>query len=558
MDFLFLFLHALEVMALKLFLFIVSGLVVALGQPAWCAECGLLAAIGGYALFWYAIKDEMSTISRFWLGTLWFGLIQAVQLSWFVSHPYLYIWPVYFILVFICGIQFGFINLFTRPGQIQKIWKILGVAGLWTLLEWSRLYLLSGFSWNPVGLALSNLYARQMSSLGGVYLLSFWVIFVNLLLARALFMAQFQKAWKPFVLWGVMGALPFVAGYFMVLHHDSQIKKSTQKPLSALLVQTAFPIEECLNCSSDDLKVYVMGEWRQILRTLHGHKEGRFDLVVLPEFVVPFGTWMPVFPWNQVKNIFEDLWGEGVALQLPPLEEPWARWSGKEWHVSNAFILQGLSNIFHADMVAGLEDAERKETGIEHYNAAIVFEPWDYKVNTRYHKRVLVPMGEYIPFEFCRELALSYGVGGSFTPGKAAVVHAGKNANYGLSICYEETYGDLMRHNKLNGANVLVNLTSDVWYPNSKLTAQHRDHALFRATEGGLPVLRACNTGVTCAIDSVGREVASLGEEEWKQAALPVRLPLYTYPTLFTYTGDSLIMGFSAVMTLFLLLRRNK
>lgn len=545
-------------MALNLFLFFFSSVLVAFGQPAWSPIAGLVASAVGFGLFWYSIRSIEPNRKRFWLGTLWFAIIQCIQLSWFVAHPYLYIWAVYLLLVFLMGIQFGFLTLFTKPKDVSKVWKVIAVACLWTLLEWGRLYVLTGFSWNPVGLALTgNLYALQIASIAGIYGLSFWVILVNLFFFRALLVIN-DRLYRPWIVWGILASLPYILGYAHVAHHDSQIHKGNHKNLSALLVQTAFPIEECLDCPPQEFNSYVLGEWKQILRVLKGHSSGKFDLIVLPEFVVPYGTWAPAFSWTQVKNVFEDLWGRDAVLQLPPLEEPWAQWSGKEWYVTNAFFLQGLSNLFHADIIAGLEDAERKGDVLEHYNAALAFEPWNYNLNTRYEKRVLVPMGEYIPFEFCRELARSYGVGGSFTPGKKAHLFQGKKGKYGLSICYEETYADLMRENKLMGADVLVNLTSDVWYPNSKLTVQHRDHAKLRAPEGGLPLLRACNTGVTCAIDSLGREVATLGEDEWQQAALPVKIPLYTYHTLFTYTGDYLIMGFSAVMTIFLLLRRNK
>ena len=115
-----------------------------------------------------------------------------------------------------------------------------------------------------------------------------------------------------------------------------------------------------------------------------------------------------------------------------------------------------------------------------------------------------------------------------------------------------------MRENKLKGAEFLINLTSDVWYPNSRLTQQHLDHARLRTTEGGLPLLRACNTGITCAIDSLGRTLASFGEEEWKQGALKVEVPLYHYKTPYTLYGDSLILGFSALMTLIFLVKKER
>lgn len=540
----------------QLILYCLSFILVAFGQPAWCWWCGLLAACLGYALFWFALSSVEGNKKRFWIATLWFGLAQAVQLSWLISHPYLYIWGVYFLITFVMGLQFGWLSLFVRPPYIEKIWKIVAIAGFWTCLEWTRLYMLSGFSWNPVGLAMSgSLYPLQLTTIAGVYGLSFWVMFVNLLALRAFFKGY--TGW-PWFFWLTAAAIPYIFGMIHVSYHDSQIQKDPQPKLSALLVQTAFPVEECLNCSPDELKSYVQGEWKQILRVLKEHQSKATDLIVLPEYVVPFGTWAPVFRWSEVRAMILDLYGEEALIQFPPLERPWGHVLQGEWFVTNAFFLQGISNLYNAELIAGAEDADyNKEGKIEHYNAALFFEPWNFEGIKRYEKRVLVPMGEYIPFEFCRQMALDYGIGGSFTPGIEAQVFQGRKARYGPSVCYEETYGDLMRENKRKGASVLVNLTSDVWYPNSLLPQQHRDHAKLRTTEGGLPLLRSCNTGVTCSIDSLGREVDTFGDDEWKQGALHTSISLYNYPTLYSHSGDSLIIGFSGFMTLLLFLRRN-
>ena len=157
-------------------------------------------------------------------------------------------------------------------------------------------------------------------------------------------------------------------------------------------------------------------------------------------------------------------------------------------------------------------------------------------------------MGEYIPFSFAKGLAEAYGLTGSFTHGKEAKVFNGK-IKMGLSICYEETYGHMMRENKHKGAEILLNLTSDIWYPNSRLIYQHFDLARLRTVENGIPLLRACNTGITAGIDSLGRVTAQLGKDgqniEAISDSLRVAVPLYSYNTLYTYYGDWLIVGIS-------------
>ena len=179
----------------------------------------------------------------------------------------------------------------------------------------------------------------------------------------------------------------------------------------------------------------------------------------------------------------------------------------------------------------------------------------------RYEKRVLLPMGEYIPFSFLKDLCARYGVKGSFTQGKEAKVEQTLAGLVAPSICYEETFGGVMREGKLKGAEMLVNLTNDAWYPHSTLSLQHLEHARLRTVEMGVPLVRACNTGITCAIDSFGQTVDILhdhGEVEDVADSLYVEVPKYHYWTLYSLWGDHFILAVSMVGILFALPRKKR
>lgn len=536
----------------EILLAILAWAIVSWGQPAWSLPISIAVALGGYALFWRVLLECPEGKKRFWWGVLWFTAVQLVQLSWFVSHPYIYIYGLWFLFSFLMGLQFGLLCVFIQPAQFKSIFRLAAIAGLGALLEWSRVYFLSGFTWNPSGLALSSsVYALQSAALVGVYGLSFWVYFVNLL---ALKMALELPRLKGVVLWGSAAALPFLYGAV----HLSSIP-SSEKPYKALLVQTAFPVEEIIEFSEPPKFIaYVIDEWKTILRLAKPHAGKPLDLIALPEFTVPLGTYTFVYPYPIVANAFHSIYGSSATPFLPPLEYPYAEKKGDHWFVNNAFWAQGISNYYNAEVAIGLEDVEENPLGTrDYYSSAILFFPRQTLLPSRYEKRVLVPMGEYIPFAFCKKLAESYGIFGSFTPGTSA--KALGDHKLGFSICYEETFSDLMRENKLQGAEILVNLTSDVWYPDSKLPRQHLEHARLRTVENGLPLLRACNTGVTCALDSSGRTVAALPEtDQWLADALYVELPTHTYSTLYSHTGDNLVVAFSFILGLFFLRFRKE
>jgi apolipoprotein N-acyltransferase len=131
-----------------------------------------------------------------------------------------------------------------------------------------------------------------------------------------------------------------------------------------------------------------------------------------------------------------------------------------------------------------------------------------------HHKIHLVPFGEYVPLrEEFPLLARIVGdlVPDDFDPGKHFTVleMQSRPAKLGPLVCFEDTLGDLARRFASLGAQAFVVVTNDGWFLESSGSLQHLRNALFRCVETGLPMIRAANTGITCAIDRNGvvREV---------------------------------------------------
>lgn len=535
-----------------------SLLLVAFGQPAWSWLAGIAAAVVGYALIWRVLLCYEKASHRFWIAAGWYAVVQLIQLSWFISHPYLYIWAVYFLLSFFLALQFGLIGVLITWQRVTQWSGMLLIASLWTLLEWIRLFVFSGFSWNPAGIALTgSLYSLQAASLFGAYGLTFWVMFVNLL---------FLRAWgRPVAVSLAIfaAALPYIYGAIHLNIRSAEMEKyheakGSESTFAAMLVQPAFPVEEALGITDPSIFLsYVIDEWRHILKITKKHQGQKLDLIVMPEFFVPYGTYSFMFPYLSVVNSFKELLGPDSIKALPPLKPPLAHKietaDGHVWAVNNAYWSQAIANYFQTDLVLGLEDAEDNFEGIREYYSAAYYFHADGTLPQRYEKRILVPMGEYIPFTFLKQLAAQYGIQGSFTCGTCAKVFEHPKAPFGVSICYEETFGHMTRENRIKGAEILVNITNDAWFPT--ISQQHFDHARLRTVESGIPLLRACNTGVTGAIDSLGRVIATIGknaaEAEHLSEALLVKVSTYTYHTLYSRFGDKLIIGFCLLVVAF-------
>lgn len=535
----------------NIILSVVSFLLVAFGQPTWSWMLGLIAAVVGYALFWRVLLCYERPKHRFWIATAWYFSVQLVQQSWFISHPYLYIWAIYLGMSFFLALSFGLLGLLITRSRITTWAGILLIASVWTLLEWARLFFFSGFSWNPAGMALvGSLYTMQMASLFGVYGMTFWVMFVNLLMLRTW---TLRCAPISILVTIIAAALPYLYGYAHISIHSKAMETHQQK-FTAMLVQPAFPIEETLGITDPkQFLAYVIDEWRHILKIMKKHRGKHVDLIVMPEFFVPYGTYTFVFPHQFVEAAFKEIYGPDSIKALPPLETPLAyKWDGPLWMVNNAFWSQAIANYFNTELVLGLEDVEDFDNGTREYYSTAYYFRADSSQPQRYEKRVLVPMGEYIPFTFLKKLAASYGIAGSFTCGTCAKVFEHHKVSFGISICYEETFGHMTSENRLRGAGMLVNITNDAWFPT--ISQQHFDHALLRTVENGIPLLRSCNTGITGAVDALGRVVAVIGknaaEAETISDALIVDVSTYHYQTLYSRFGDWLIIGFCAVVVL--------
>ncbi len=261
----------------------------------------------------------------------------------------------------------------------------------------------------------------------------------------------------------------------------------------------------------NDFFSLIKSEWRQILELGKKVQGKNVDLIVLPELVVPYGTYFLVFDYEETVQAFREILGPEAVEKLPEKRQHLAMEIDGKWLVNNAFWVQGLANALEANVIAGLEDRDYLAEGeYRNYTAAYMFKPQRYSLQ-RYEKRVLVPMGEYIPFAFLRDLAAKYGVIGSFCCGSSAKVFHGCKVPLGISICYEETLGHMMRENRLQGAKMLVNITNDGWFPDKGLAKSHLEHARLRPVEMGIPLIRSCNTGVTCVLDSFGQDIAVLG-----------------------------------------------
>jgi apolipoprotein N-acyltransferase len=166
-----------------------------------------------------------------------------------------------------------------------------------------------------------------------------------------------------------------------------------------------------------------------------------------------------------------------------------------------------------------------------------VFLLTDQGIAGRYDKIHLVPFGEFIPLSgvigFVRDWAEFIS---ELEPGARSVVFPGPPAPYGVVICYEGIFPDLVREFVRNGARLMVNMTNDAWFGRTSGPEQHLSMYPLRAVEHRISVVRSANTGVSAFIAPTGHIMRRMSLYE--RGLLTEAVPLRVGRTLFTRLGD--------------------
>jgi apolipoprotein N-acyltransferase len=195
-------------------------------------------------------------------------------------------------------------------------------------------------------------------------------------------------------------------------------------------------------------------------------------------------------------------------------------------------------------------------------NSAYLLGP-DGTLLGRYDKHHLVPFGEYIPLKTSLLFFLDKLVEGigdfeagpgatllSFTPKSLSGGNpsSSRPVKFGVAICYEVIFPDLVRQFAANGAEFLITITNDGWFGPSSAPAQHFSMVVFRSVENHRAFARSANTGISGFIDPFGRilDATPLFTEHALRASIPVGYSR----TFYSWYGDVFAYGCAIISAL--------
>lgn len=491
-----------------------SGLLLPLCFPRF--EFGFLAWVALVPL--HLALDHIPKRRAFWLGwlagTIGFTGIMAWVVTAMTTYGKVPLPISYGILLLLTAYLGVYVGLYS----VSLVWlrELIPRYGIffapcfWVSLELLRTYAFSGLPWSLLGYSqYRHIDVIQIADHFGVYGVSFLIVLVNLALAELLswlmpFFRGFRPARPPWEL-ATMTALLVVLSW----QYGASVTSGTlyaDLPRSTIHVGVVQPnIDQAVKWDAD-----YRDETMERFDRLTGRLGTGMDLIVWPEAATPF--------------ILER--ERDYQLQL-------IAWADR----AKAPILLGSPALrFTSDRRPYL------------LNSAYLLTP-DGELLGRYDKHHLVPFGEYIPLKSSLLFFLDKLVEGigdfeagpgstvlSFTPRTTENRTFHRQVKFGVAICYEVIFPDLVRRFAANGAEFLVTITNDGWFGASSAPAQHFAMVVFRSVENHLAFARSANTGISGFIDPFGRivQASPLFTEEALEASMTAWQP----GTFYTRYGD--------------------
>ncbi|QSR88518.1 apolipoprotein N-acyltransferase [Methylacidiphilum caldifontis] len=402
----------------------------------------------------------------FALSFWWIGLVTVIGTVALIA--YLALYPAIWLL----AISPPFVNYQSTSAKDNLI-NALVIANLWIISEWFRSWLFSGFPWNELGSsAYKNILLIQLCSLGGVFLLSWFIAFINALLyfmVRSVFSHFTTKLLYLPKIEALTAILLFGLGFFygeQRLIKDSAEDKALKIRFAA--IQPNIPQDLYIPVDPEEAFLEEITLSRQTLSF-------KPDLVCWPES--PFGI-----------DFFAS----------PKLLEP----------------IHKLQEAHPFSFLAG----SFKASATELFNVAVLYKSAGEDPQV-YAKNHLVPFGEYTPFAhifpFLRKL-VPFQI--DLSPGTEHNLFFLDRPQLKIAplICFEDTLASYVREMTAQNPDLLIDITNDGWFKDSPGAFLHMINALFRTVELDIPMLRCTNTGISVWIDQRGRITQMLTQKEGK------------------------------------------
>jgi apolipoprotein N-acyltransferase len=421
----------------------------------------------------------------------------------------------------------------------ERFGTIIGYLSLpiyWIAFEQLHLYWDLSWPWLTLGNGLANVtswvqWYEYTGFLGG----SLWVLSVNILLFRAMFLSQELTPQQRSRRFGA-GVLAFAIPLLI----SSQIGFHFQEKGPGIEVVVVQPNVDPYNEKFPENPHFIPYN-EQLTRLLQ-----RTEASITPQ------TRLVLWPETSLEEpLFETTFAQTPQV-MRIRQELLARHPGLS-------LLVGVTSLSTYPDAAHASPTARHRDDVGYYdifNAAAFFADATAAPQF-YHKSKLVPGVEKIPpmlSSVLKNIDLG-GIVGSYGSQEERTVFPAPPAAPGLRlaplICYESIYGDFAAQYVHNGATLLGLITNDGWWSDSPGYRQHLAYGALRCIETRRDLARSANTGISAFIDQQGTISHRTGW--WVGASSRATVHLNTEETFYVRYGELIGRGAQVLAVLGLL-----
>ena len=478
---------------------------VQLGVLAWLARTTLYAPSAQHA----AWRGWFFGLGTFTVGLYWLTISMSLYggMPWVLSAAALLLLSAY--LALFPALALWFTRLISLPkSALATLGFIFIWASSWTLAEWLRGTLFTGFPWLNTAYGQVDSWLAGWSIIGGTY----GVVWVTALMAVALMVTIDAKGSIKKVGPLIVVIVTIVGALLGTL----QLTQPFGEPLRVRLIQG----------NIDQGEKFTPDQWRiAVQRYLDLAQHKMPDQTLTPQLIMMPETMMVKFPQDIDPSVWQSLIDIAqkdqatILLGSPLLNTQTRQYTNSIIAVTGQLTPQNLISF---------------SKGLLNNTQA---------TNGRYDKQHLVPFGEFVPLGFRWFVDLMHIPLGDFTSGVAPQMpFTVGQQRIAANICYEDIFGEELlapirnQSDPTQGATILANFSNLGWFGDTWALRQHWQMARLRAIETARPVVRATNTGMTGAIDHYGRTVAFL--TPMQGGYLDVTVQGQTGMTPYTVWGD--------------------
>ncbi|MEI8400053.1 MAG: apolipoprotein N-acyltransferase [Alcaligenaceae bacterium] len=423
-----------------------------------------------------------------------------------------------------------------RRAPAKLIVAALVWAAAWTLCEWLRGTLFTGFGWLNSGYAHMDSWFAGWAPVLGIYGVTLVAAFTAAAIAALANSAQRTPTHQPKnALIGLLALALAAAGWGFKQHAWTA---NHGQPLLVRLVQG--DIEQGIKFTPSHIQNTIETHLK-LAATPTPPTTPSPSLVLLPE------TALAVFQ-HQLSPAVWNAWRALAAEQNSTL-------------MMGAALFDRATGAY-TNSVIGIDQT----TPLEALTSG--------HVAMRYDKHHLVPFGEFVPWGFRWFVDLLAIPMGDFNRGSTQQQPFAVGDQYiAPNICYEDVFGEELLPALMPaplpgasaparavtpqpGATILANFSNLGWFGDSWALRQHWQMARMRALETSRPMLRATNTGMTGAIDPQGRTLASLPPH--RAAVLDISVQGQRGLTPYSSVGNLPVLLLAGFVLLIGFYRRNK